>query len=127
MSDNGGVWVELSGDIIVARIRGPMTEEGVVALHSEVMLLLSESGRSLVLYDGLEMEPPAVEVSAAQSRNSEQLRRRGVRAAILVPNTKLAYAARWAFGEGNYRIIYNDLAEAVRWLTEAEEAGDRSA
>lgn len=114
------VWVELSGEIIVARIRGAMTAEDVTELQSQVMLLLSDSGRSRVLYDALEMEPPGVELTLAQQPNSEQLRRRGVRAALLVPNTRLAYIARLAFGEGNFRVIYNDLAEAVRWLTDDE-------
>lgn len=117
------VWVELSGDIIVARLRGAMTEEDLAAIQAEVVLLLSESGRFRVLYDALEMEPPTAELAVAQQPNSEDLRRRGVRAAILVPNTRVAYAARLAFGEGNYRVVYNDLAEAIRWLTDENEAG----
>jgi len=112
------IWVELSGEIIVARIRGALTAADVTELQSQVMLLLSESGRSQVLYDALEMEPPDVDLTLAQQPNSEELRKRGVRAALLVPNTRLAYIARLAFGEGNFRVIYNDLAEAIRWLAD---------
>jgi hypothetical protein len=31
-----------------------------------------------------------------------------------------ASLARLAFGQGDYRVIYNDLAEAVAWLTHGE-------
>lgn len=117
MPNSQRIWVELSGEIIVARIRGAMTADDISDLQAQVMLLLTDSGRSRVLYDALEMEPPGVDLTLAQQPNSEQLRRRGVRAALLVPNTRLAYIARLAFGEGNFRVIYNDLAEAVRWLT----------
>lgn len=118
-----GIWVELSGGIIVARLRGALSVEDVSELQAQVMLLLSESGRSRVLYDALEMEPPSVDLTLAQQPNSNQLRKRGVRAALLVPNTRLAYIARLAFGEGDFRVVYNDLAEAVRWLTADEPAG----
>jgi hypothetical protein len=42
-----------------------------------------------------------------------------LRKAILVPDTRLAYMSRIAFGEfgeGEYRVFYNDLAQAIRWL-----------
>jgi hypothetical protein len=39
-----------------------------------------------------------------------------LRRAIVVPNTKLAYLARLAFGEGDYRVFYSDITAAIRWL-----------
>jgi len=36
--------------------------------------------------------------------------------AIVVPNTRVAYLARIAFGEGDYRVFYNDFLAAIRWL-----------
>jgi hypothetical protein len=39
--------------------------------------------------------------------------------AILVPDTKLAYLARLAFGDGDYRVFYDDRTAAVRWLIDA--------
>jgi hypothetical protein len=41
-----------------------------------------------------------------------------LRRAIVVPNSKLAYLARLAFGEGDYRVFYNDFIGAIRWLGE---------
>jgi hypothetical protein len=35
----------------------------------------------------------------------------------VVPTAKLAYLARLAFGEGDYRVFYNDIAAALKWLT----------
>jgi len=39
-----------------------------------------------------------------------------LRRAIVVPNTRVAYLARIAFGEGDYRVFYNDFLAAIRWL-----------
>lgn len=35
---------------------------------------------------------------------------------IVVPNSKLAYMARLAFGHGTYRVFYNDMMAAIHWL-----------
>ena len=46
-----------------------------------------------------------------------------LRTAILVPNTRIAYLARIAFGhagEANYRVFYNDFAAALTWLEDHE-------
>ena len=43
--------------------------------------------------------------------------------AIVVPNSRLAYLARMAFGEGDYRVFYNDLGAAMEWLRATGGAG----
>lgn len=111
------VWVELSGGLIIARLRGEITEADMRSAQEQVLLLLSETDRARVLYDALEMADPPVELAISQQANSDQLHRRGVRIAILVPNTRIAYLARLAFGQGDYRVVYNDLSEAVAWLS----------
>lgn len=119
MSETGRhVWVELSGDIIVARLRGDLTESHIADVQAKVLVLLGETERRRVLYDALEMDPPSIEMTVAQQQMSEQLHRKGARVAILVPNTRIAYLARIAFGQGDHRVFYNDLAAAVTWLTQ---------
>ncbi len=109
-------WVGLSGDLVVARVRGSLTEEEVTSAQEQVLLLLDQTKRSRVLYDVLEMEPPSINLTLAQREHSDQLYRKGVRIAILVPDTRTAYLARLAFGQGDYRVIYDDLTEALAWL-----------
>jgi hypothetical protein len=111
-------WVGLSGDIVVARVRGSLTKEEVTSAQEQVLLLLDQTKRSRVLYDVLEMEPPSINLTLAQREHSDQLYRKGVRIAILVPDTRTAYLARLAFGQGDYRVIYDDLAEALAWLAD---------
>jgi hypothetical protein len=69
-----------------------------------------------VLYDTLEMLPPPVDVPLLQRELDEELGDVRLRRAIVVPNSRLAYLARLAFGEGDYRVFYNDIVEAIRWL-----------
>ena len=112
----GQLWVELVGDLVMARIRGEPTTELLHECQEKVLFLVRDAGRGKVLYDTLEMEPPPVDVPWAQRELDESLGTIRLRRAIVVPNSRLAYLARLAFGEGDYRVFYNDLVAAVRWL-----------
>jgi hypothetical protein len=116
----GQLWVELVGELVIARLRGEPTAELLRQCQEQVLFLVRDAGRGKILYDTLEMLAPPVDVPWAQREldetlgNTVQLRR-----AIVVPNSRLAYLARLAFGEGDYRVFYNDMIGAVQWLSEA--------
>ncbi|MFD2366500.1 hypothetical protein [Pseudoduganella sp. GCM10020061] len=117
------LWIEPLGTTVVARLRGELTEAMLNETHERVVRLLRETGFTRVLYDGLEMEEPHIDLALVQEQLDRQARQqfpdRTLRKAILVPNTRLAYLARIAFGqygEGEYRVFYKDLSQALRWL-----------
>jgi hypothetical protein len=117
------LWVEPVGKIIVARIRGECTEAILKECQERVLMLVKETHQARVLYDALEMEAPSVELLLLQQKFELETRtvigQTPLRKAILVPDTRLAYMSRIAFGEfgeGEYRVFYNDLAQAIRWL-----------
>jgi len=116
---NGALWVELSGDLVIARVRGEPTVELLQQCQARVVELARDAGRARVLYDVLEMIPPHVDVPWSQRALDEKLGDLHLRRAIVVPTAKLAYLARLAFGEGDYRVFYNDIVAAVKWLTES--------
>jgi len=119
MTAPGQLWVELVGELIIARVRGEPTAELLRACQEQVLFLVRDTGRGKVLYDTLEMLPPPVDVPWAQRELDETLGDAiRLRRAIVVPNSRLAYLARLAFGEGDYRVFYNDMVAAVRWLSE---------
>jgi len=64
-------------------------------------------------------------VPLEQRRLDESLPGLRLRRAIVVPNTRLAYLARLAFGEGDYRVFYNDITAAITLLS--QPAGDKQA
>ena len=64
----------------------------------------------------LEMEAPPVEVALSQRTLDDTLGVLKIRRAIVVPTCKLAYLARLAFGEGDYRVFYDDISAAINWL-----------
>ncbi|HZH17138.1 MAG TPA: hypothetical protein VE057_22470 [Archangium sp.] len=113
----GNVWVEPSGGIVIARFRGEPTETLLKETQERVLVLLQDTTRRKVLYDALEMEPPTVELTLTQQQLSKEIHKMGVRVAILVPNSRMAYLSRLAFGAGNYRVFYNDLGQAISWLS----------
>jgi hypothetical protein len=119
---SGALWVELSGDMIIARLRGEPTIELLDECQRQVVQLARDAGRGKVLYDALEMIPPHVDVVWSQRTLDAGLGDLHLRRAIIVPTAKLAYLARLAFGEGDYRVFYNDIAGAIRWLIESPPA-----
>jgi hypothetical protein len=116
----GQAWVELVGDLIVARVRGEPNEQLLRETQEKVLFLVKDAGRARVLYDTLEMDAPPVDVPWSQRELDEKLGPMKLRRAIVVPNSKLAYLARLAFGEGDYRVFYNDMVAAIQWLSEAD-------
>ena len=114
----GQLWVELVGELVIARVRGEPTEELLRECHHQVLFLVRDAGRGKVLYDTLEMEAPPVDVPWSQRELDKSLGSVKLRRAIVVPSSKLAYLARLAFGEGDYRVFYNDMIGAVKWLSE---------
>jgi hypothetical protein len=112
------LWVELVGDLIIARLRGQPTPEILRECQEKVLFLAKDAGRGRVLYDALEMDPPPVEVTFTQRELDKSLQGIQLRRAIVVPNSRLAYLARLAFGEGDYRVFYSDMVSAVKWLSQ---------
>lgn len=117
------LWIEPVGGIIIARIRGHFTEELLRECQERVLLLVEESHQARVLYDALEMEEPSIDLVVLQDRIDAEARQQPnavvFRRAVLVPNTRIAYLARIAFGqfgEGEYKVFYSDLAKAIQWL-----------
>src|ERR1041385_8984252 len=96
----GNLWVEPVGELIIARVRGEPTVELLRECHEQVLFLARDAGRTKILYDALEMLPPPVDVPWAQRELDEGVTDVHLRRAIVVPNSKLAYLARLAFGEG---------------------------
>jgi hypothetical protein len=114
----GQLWVELVGDLVLARVRGEPTAELLKECQEKVLDLVRDAEKGKVLYDTLEMEPPPVDVPLAQQQLDQELGATRLRRAIVVPNSRLAYLARLAFGEGEYRVFYNDIVSAVKWLAD---------
>jgi hypothetical protein len=118
----GQAWVELVGDLVVARVRGVPTAELLRSCQEQVLFLVRDAGRGKVLYDTLELEAPSVDVPWAQRELDEELGGIELRRAIVVPNSRLAFFARLAFREGDYRVFYNDIIAAVQWLSSSDGA-----
>jgi hypothetical protein len=113
------LWIEPVNGIILARLRGVLTESILMECQQRVLALAADTQQNRVLYDALEMDAPSVDLivmqqeQVAAERESLNLRR-----ALVVPNTRVAYLARLAFGDGDHRVFYNDIEAAYRWLRE---------
>ena len=118
---DGQLWVEPVGNMIIARLRGQPTPDLLRECQERVIQIARDTqgaGLQSVLYDALEMESPSVDVALTQRALDDEIGAVRLRRAIVVPNTRLAYLARLAFGEGDYRVFYNDIAAAVAWLSQ---------
>jgi len=112
------LWVEPVGSIIIARLRGVPTAAMLQDCQSRVVTLIKDMQHGKVLYDCLEMDTPSIDLVLMQQKFEADLNPLRIRKAIVVPNTKIAYLSRIAFGEGVHRVFYNDMAAAIKWLEE---------
>ncbi|MBP6391110.1 MAG: hypothetical protein KA352_09460 [Flavobacteriales bacterium] len=118
------LWIEPVGDLIIARLRGEPTEALLRTCQQQVLDLVKDARRGKVLYDVLEMVPPPPQLTFVQRGLDEELGDVHLRRAIVVPNTRLAYLARIAFGTGDDQVFYNDITAAIQWLN-ADNAAAR--
>lgn len=113
----GQLWIEPIGGVIISRMRGVPTETLLKECQERILNLVKDTEKGLILHDCLEMETPQVEVPISQWKLDEQISSIRLRRAVVVPNTSLAYLARLAFGETDVKVFYNDIAQALAWLT----------
>ena len=73
MNTTSQLWVELVGEIIIARIRGIPTEELIRECQLRVIALQADTGCTRVLYDALELERPPIEIVLTQQSFSAEL------------------------------------------------------
>lgn len=104
----GQLWVGLVGKIIVVRARGLSSVESVHERHARILQLAEENGVKNVMFDFLEAEAPTFEVRSAQQKLNVELKTLGFRVAVVVPDSRLAYFGRIAFGDDNHRIVYEN-------------------
>lgn len=111
------------GSVIVARVRGKPTADMLQECENRVLELARETEHVRVLYDALELEAPEMELVLLQQQlgagRKANFTSGSLRTAILVPNTRIAYLSRIAFGhagETGYRVFYNDFGAALKWL-----------
>jgi ribosomal protein L1 len=113
--DQQQLWVEPVGSIIMARVRGVANEAVLRECQERVLMLVRDTGQNKVLYDALEMDA-TVDQAIIQQKMDAEMGDVKLRRAIVVPNTRIAYLARLAFGEGEHRVFYNDIGAALTWL-----------
>jgi hypothetical protein len=113
------LWIEPVNGIILARLRGALTEAILTECQQRVLRLALDTQQNKVLYDALEIDVPSVDLAIMQQKHvAAEPGSLNLRRALVVPNTRVAYQARLAFGEGDHRVFYNDIEAAFRWLRE---------
>ena len=110
---------EAVGSLVVVRLTRPESERVLEECQLCVLETMQQTGSKAVLYDLREMQAAPVNVLLYQRIFNEHVRHLDLRRAIVVPNTQLAHLARLAFGVGDYKLFYDDLDGAKRFLRDA--------
>lgn len=108
--------VTLENKLICASVAGVITESLILERHSRVLELIKASGCKAVLYDIRDLASPSLDLVELQHRLNTELQALEVKLAVVVPGSRLAYLARLAFGDLNYRVFYERMDEALQWL-----------
>ena len=114
-----GFLCEAVGSLVVVRLTQPMSERVLEECQLCVLETMERTGSKAVLYDLTEMEPTSVHVLLYQRILNDHVRHLDLRRAIVVPNTQIAHLARLVFGVGDYKLFYDDLDAAKRFLRDA--------
>ena len=110
---------EAVGSLVVVKIAQAATERVLEECQLCMLETLQLTGSRAVLYDLRDMPPAPINVLLYQRVLNEHIAHLGIRRAIVVPNTLIAHLARLAFGAGDYRLFYDDLEAAKRFLRDA--------
>ncbi len=111
------VWVELVGQIIIARIKGEPSKELLGLRHECILQIEKSTGCKKLLLDDLQMSPPTYAHIQKQRALNADLNALGFKIAVIVPNSQMAFLARLKFDHENHKVFYNDMVEAVTWLS----------
>jgi len=114
-----GFICEALGSLVVVRLTQPASERVLEECQLCVLETMAQTGSKAVLYDLTNMAPTRVNVLLYQRLLNEHVRHLDLRRAIVVPNTQIAHLARLAFGVGDYKLFYDDLEAAKRFLRDA--------
>ena len=114
-----GFLCEAVGSLVVVRLTQAVDERVLEECQLSVLEAMQETGSKAVLYDLTEMQPTPVNVLLYQRLLNEHVHHLDIRRAIVVPNTQIAHLARLAFGVGDYKLFYDDLEAAKRFLRDA--------
>ena len=114
-----GFLCEAVGSLAVVRLIRPISERVLEECQLCMLETLQHTGSKAVLYDLREMQPTSVNVLLYQRILNEHVRHLDLRRAIVVPNTHIAHLARLAFGVGDYKLFYDDIDAAKRFLRDA--------
>lgn len=112
----GNLLVDRVDGLVVATFSGQPTEQLLRKCQQQVLALVGGEGTACVLYDARAMVPPPVDLPWLQRDLDESGDGPRLRRAIVVSNTRIGFLARLAFGDGDYRVFYDDLAAATKWL-----------
>ena len=105
--------------LVVVRLTRPANERVLEECQLCMLEAMQQTGAKAVLYDLREMQPTSVNVLLYQRILNDHVRHLDLRRAIVVPNTQVAHLARLAFGVGDYKLFYDDLDAAKRFLRDA--------
>jgi len=114
-----GFLCEAVGSLVVVRLTQAVNERVLEECQLAVLETMQQTGSKAVLYDLTEMQPAPVNVLLYQRLLNEHVRHLNLKRAIVVPNTQIAHLARLAFGVGDYKLFYDDLDGAKRFLRDA--------
>jgi hypothetical protein len=108
--------VDLIGGIIIAKVKGPLTEDIIRSRHAQIVRLALDTGCGKVLFDGRQTDIPSQATADLQRALNPSLKILNLRIAILITKTAQTNWARLAYINHEHQVFRDDLVSAVEWL-----------
>lgn len=102
--------------LVYIEVVGALSESVIEQRHDLVVRQTEATGVKNVLFDVRGAQPPSEEARGLQQRLNPQLSALGLRLAVVVSSTRMAFLARQTFFGLHHHVIYDDVGVAVSWL-----------
>lgn len=108
--------VEVETDVVFIRVVGALSESITVQRHDLMLQQTEATGVKNVLFDVRAAQPPGEEARCLQQRLNLQFSTLGLKLAVVVSSTRMAFLARQTYFGLCHRVVYDDVQVAASWL-----------
>lgn len=105
----------VTGVVFIAAV-GALSESILVQRHDLMLQQTEATGVKNVLFDVRGAQPPSEVARDLQQRLNPQFSALGLKLAVVVSSTRMAFLARQTFFGLCHRVFYDDVEVAASWL-----------
>lgn len=107
---------EVINGVVFIKVVGALSETVLEQRHELMLRCADATGAKRVLFDVRGAKPPSEEARGLQQKLNSQFSVLGLKLAVVVSDTRMAFLARQTFFGLHHHVVYDDVEIAATWL-----------